>query len=72
MAALTLLLLGVGALFSAADAQEAYNKLPVDFKTGVDLALQQLNNQTGIPDYFHFYKSLTQSDIEVLYNPSAL
>lgn len=71
MAALLLLLLGVGALFFSSNAQEAYNKLPETYRKGVDLALEKLNSHAGIQHHFLFLRSVTKSDIEVLYSMCA-
>lgn len=71
MAALTLLLLGVGALFLSAEAQEAYSNLPDPYKKGVDLALEKLNSHVGIQHHFLFFRSITKSDIEVSDSTSA-
>ncbi|CAK6967459.1 uncharacterized protein LOC122866350 [Scomber scombrus] len=64
MAALPLLLLSFGALFFSANAQDAYDKLPENYKKGVDLALEKLNAHTGIHSHFLFFRSLAQSNIE--------
>ncbi|CAB1447377.1 unnamed protein product [Pleuronectes platessa] len=65
MAALLLLLLsGVGALFLACDAQEAYDKLPETYRRGVDLALEKLNSHAGIQHHFLYFRSVTKSDFE--------
>ncbi|XP_041670547.1 uncharacterized protein si:ch1073-406l10.2 [Cheilinus undulatus] len=64
MAALLLLLLTVGALFSSSDAQDAYSNLPDDYKKGVDLALEKLNAHAGIQHHFLFFRSLLKSDTE--------
>lgn len=60
-----LLLLSFGALFFSANAQDAYEKLPEDYKKGVDLALEKLNALSGIQSHFLFFRSLAQSNIEV-------
>lgn len=72
MAALLVLLLSVGALFCASNAQENYDKLPVHLKKGVDLALENLNSRALLQHHFLFFKSLLQSDIQVLCNMCAL
>ncbi len=72
MAALVLLLFGFGALFSACNAQEnAYNALSEAFKRGVDLAQEKLNSHAGIQHHFLFFRSLRQSDIQVVCSLSA-
>ncbi|XP_078147550.1 uncharacterized protein LOC144543493 [Centroberyx gerrardi] len=64
MAALLLLLLSAGALLFSANAQEAYNQLPDNYRKGVDLALEKLNSHVGIQHHFLFFRSLMKSDIQ--------
>uniref|UniRef100_A0A673CU82 Retinoic acid receptor responder protein 2 n=1 Tax=Sphaeramia orbicularis TaxID=375764 RepID=A0A673CU82_9TELE len=64
MAVLVLLLFSVGAFFSPADSQEAYNTLPETYRKGVDLALEKLSSHTGIQHHFLFFRSITKSHIE--------
>ncbi|XP_039983185.1 uncharacterized protein si:ch1073-406l10.2 [Xiphias gladius] len=64
MAALWLLLFGVGALFFCSNAQEAYNNLPETYKKGVDLALEKLNSHPGIQHHFLFLRTITMSNTE--------
>ncbi len=71
MAVLLLLLFSVGAVFFSSNAQEAYNKLPDTYRKGVDLALEKLNSHAGIQHHFLFFRSISKSDIEVLYSMSA-
>ncbi|KAG7455371.1 hypothetical protein MATL_G00255960 [Megalops atlanticus] len=61
---LLLLLLTAGAFVALAEGQAAYDQLPDLYKTGVDLALQQLNSHSSIQHYFLFFKSLSKSDVE--------
>lgn len=62
-----LLLISFGALFVSANAKDAYNKLPETYRKGVDLAVERLNSHSGIQHHFLFYRSIAQSDTEVLY-----
>ncbi|KAM4606394.1 uncharacterized protein ACJ7VT_016601 [Polymixia lowei] len=64
MAALLLLLLNAGVLLFTANAQEAYTRLPDNFKKGVDLALERLNSHRDVQHHFLFFRSLIQSDIQ--------
>ncbi|CAB1340639.1 unnamed protein product [Coregonus sp. 'balchen'] len=65
MAALLLLMLvSAGVLLSSTEAQEAYSKLPDNYRKGVDLSLQQLNSHSGVKHHFLFFKTLLKSDIE--------
>ncbi|XP_010883815.1 uncharacterized protein LOC105019374 [Esox lucius] len=65
MAALLLLfLVSLGVLLSSVEAQEAYNKLPENYRKGVDLALQQLRSHSGVQHHFLFFRSIQKSDIE--------
>ncbi|XP_068438344.1 uncharacterized protein si:ch1073-406l10.2 [Clinocottus analis] len=64
MAALLLLLFGVGALFSSTHAHRAYDGLPETYRKGVDLALEKLHSHDGIQHHFLFLRSLEKSDIE--------
>lgn len=62
-----LLLLSLGALFFLTNAQDAYNELPETYRKGVDLALEKINSYAGLQHHFLFFRSVTKSDIEVLY-----
>ncbi|KAK5849883.1 hypothetical protein PBY51_014182 [Eleginops maclovinus] len=64
MAATLLLLFCAGALAYSAKAQETYNDLPDDYKQGVNLTIEQLNNHAGVHHHFRFLRSLEKSDIE--------
>uniref|UniRef100_A0A8C2ZJK5 Retinoic acid receptor responder protein 2 n=1 Tax=Cyclopterus lumpus TaxID=8103 RepID=A0A8C2ZJK5_CYCLU len=64
MAAMLLLLLGVGALFFSSNAHQAYDQLPETYRKGVDLALEKLHSHAGIQHHFLFLRSLEKSDIE--------
>ncbi|XP_077952197.1 uncharacterized protein LOC144390064 [Gasterosteus aculeatus] len=64
MAALLMLLFGLGALFVSSDAQGAYDKLPETYRKGVDLALEKLHSHAGIQHHFRFFRSIDKSDIE--------
>lgn len=68
MAVLLLWLFSVGALLFSSNAQEAYDKLPENYKKGVDLALENLNSHTGIVHHFLFFKTVGKTDIEVQYS----
>ncbi|KAK5849882.1 hypothetical protein PBY51_014181 [Eleginops maclovinus] len=64
MAAFWLLLVCSGALFFSSKAQGAYEKLPENYKKGVDLALKKLDSHAGVQHHFLFFRSVTKSDIE--------
>ncbi|KAL3040670.1 hypothetical protein OYC64_011638 [Pagothenia borchgrevinki] len=64
MAAFLLLLVSSGVLFFSSNAQGAYEKLPENYKKGVDLALEKLVSHAGIQHHFLFFRSITKSDIE--------
>ncbi|KAM9775583.1 uncharacterized protein ACBT44_002619 isoform 1-T2 [Syngnathus typhle] len=65
MAVVLLLLACVGgAVWGSAQAQDAYNLLPADYKKGVDLALMHLNSHAGVHHHFRFLRSLEKSDAE--------
>ncbi|XP_010883813.1 uncharacterized protein LOC105019373 [Esox lucius] len=69
MAALLLLfLVSVGVMLSSTEAQKAYNKLPENYRKGVDLALQQLNSHSAVQQHFLFFESIQKSDIESGFN----
>lgn len=68
MAAGLLLLVCAGAVLYSAGAQDPYSELPDRYKSGVDLALQQLNSHAGVHHHFRFLRSLDKSEIEV--NPA--
>lgn len=65
MAAGLLLLLCVGSALSCVGAQDAYDRLPVTYRSGVDLALEQLNSHNGVHHHFRFLRSLEKSEMEV-------
>ncbi|KAM4534100.1 lutzicidin-like [Odontesthes bonariensis] len=64
MAAFSLWLFSLGALFLSSNAQQAYGKLPETYRKGVDLALDNLNSHAGIQHHFLFFRSVTQSETE--------
>ncbi|KAK1884711.1 Retinoic acid receptor responder protein 2 [Dissostichus eleginoides] len=64
MAVFLLLLVSSGALFFSSNAQGTYEKLPENYKKGVDLALEKLDSHAGIQHHFLFFRSITKSDIE--------
>ncbi|XP_078147680.1 uncharacterized protein LOC144543510 [Centroberyx gerrardi] len=64
MAAVLLLLLSAGALLYSAEAQQAYDQLPENYKKGVDLVLRQLHSHAGVQHHFLFFRTLAKSDIE--------
>ncbi|KAJ4925198.1 hypothetical protein JOQ06_017933 [Pogonophryne albipinna] len=64
MAVFLLLLVSSGVLFFSSNAQGAYEKLPENYKKGVDLALEKLDSHAGIQHHFLFFRSITKSDIE--------
>ncbi|KAK5878120.1 hypothetical protein CesoFtcFv8_025558 [Champsocephalus esox] len=63
MAVFLLLLVSSGVLFFSSNAQGAYEKLPENYKKGVDLALEKLDSHAGIQHHFLFFRSITKSDI---------
>lgn len=65
MAARLLLLLYVGSVLFLVGAQDAYTRLPESFKSGVDLALEQLNSHSVVQHHFRFLRTLEKSEIEV-------
>lgn len=65
MAAGLLLLVCAGAVLYSAEAQDPYGELPVNYRKGVDLALDQLNFHARVVHHFRFMKSLEKSEIEV-------
>lgn len=67
MAVFLLLLVSSGVLFFSSNAQGAYEKLPENYKEGVDLALEKLDSHAGIQHHFLFFRSITKSDISVQY-----
>lgn len=54
-----------GAVWRSAEAQDAYDLLPADYKKGVDLALAHLNSHAVVQHHFRFLRSLEKSDAEV-------
>ncbi|KAI3355375.1 hypothetical protein L3Q82_018219 [Scortum barcoo] len=64
MAAGLLLLVCAGAVLYSAEAQDAFEALPNNYKKGVNLALEQLNSHAGVHHHFRFLRSLEKSDIE--------
>lgn len=64
MAAGLLLLVCAGAVLYSAEAQDAFNGLPDNYKKGVNLALEQLNSHAGVHHIFRFLRTLDKSDIE--------
>lgn len=65
MAALLLWLLGAGALLFSSDALTEYDKLPENYKKGVDLALKEVNSHPGVQLHFLFFESVKKSAFEV-------
>lgn len=65
MAARLLLLLCVGAVLSWVGAEDAYADLPESYRSGVDLALEQLNSHAGVHHHFRFLRSLEKAEMEV-------
>lgn len=67
-ALLLLLLLSLGAMFSSTSAQgNNYNNLSESYRRGVDLALEKLHSHAGIQHHFVFLRSLSTSDIQVVF-----
>ncbi|XP_051970059.1 uncharacterized protein zgc:195173 [Xyrauchen texanus] len=65
MAVILLIMLGSAGFFlGTSEAQNDFSELPVNFKKGVELALQQVNSHTGIKSHFLFFKSLDKSDLD--------
>uniref|UniRef100_A0A8C6WTV2 Retinoic acid receptor responder protein 2 n=1 Tax=Neogobius melanostomus TaxID=47308 RepID=A0A8C6WTV2_9GOBI len=57
-------LLLFSALLYVAAAQNPYNDLPVGYRRGVDLALEQLNSSTAVPHHYRLFWTVekTESD----------
>uniref|UniRef100_A0A667ZPX6 Retinoic acid receptor responder protein 2 n=1 Tax=Myripristis murdjan TaxID=586833 RepID=A0A667ZPX6_9TELE len=64
MSAVLLCLICAGALLYSAEAQDAYNELPDNYKKGVDLVWKQLSSHAGVQHHFLFYRSVAKTDIE--------
>lgn len=62
---LLLILVSAGVFLDMSEAQEDLNKLPDNYRKGVELALEQLNSHQTIKSVFLFFKSLDKSDIDV-------
>lgn len=60
-----LLLLCVGSVLSWVGAEDAYARLPEGYRSGVDLALEQLNSHPGVQSHFRFLRSLVKTEMEV-------
>uniref|UniRef100_A0A1A7X068 Retinoic acid receptor responder protein 2 n=1 Tax=Iconisemion striatum TaxID=60296 RepID=A0A1A7X068_9TELE len=63
MAARLLLLVCAAAVLHSAKAQDSYG-LPDSFKTGVDLALEQLTSSSNVKLHFRFWKTVDKSEHE--------
>ncbi|KAM3593954.1 uncharacterized protein V6R79_026404 [Siganus canaliculatus] len=64
MAAELLWLICAGAVLYSAEAQDPYNDLQDNYRTGVDLALEQLSSHGTVQHHFRFLRSLEKSDME--------
>lgn len=62
---LLLVLVSAGVFLDMSEAQEDLNKLPDNYRKGVELSLEQLNSHQTIKSVFLFFKSLDKSDIDV-------
>ena len=66
-AAVLLLLLSAGALLYSTEAQEAYNRLPGDYRKGVGLVLNELSSYPTVRLHFLFFKTVQKLEIEVVF-----
>ncbi|XP_051538992.1 uncharacterized protein zgc:195173 [Myxocyprinus asiaticus] len=65
MAVILLIVLGsAGVFLGTSEAQKEFSELPVNYKKGVELALQNVNSHAGIKNHFLFFKSLGKSDLD--------
>uniref|UniRef100_A0AAY5F4I8 Retinoic acid receptor responder protein 2 n=1 Tax=Electrophorus electricus TaxID=8005 RepID=A0AAY5F4I8_ELEEL len=53
-----------GVLLSSTEGQNDFSKLPDLYKTGVELALKQVNSHASVQQHFLFFKSLSKSDVD--------
>lgn len=72
MAALLLWVLSTGALLFSSDALTEYDKLPDNYKKGVDLALEEVHSHPGIQLHFMFFESVKKSALEVQFNRNSV
>ncbi|XP_051969684.1 uncharacterized protein si:ch1073-406l10.2 [Xyrauchen texanus] len=61
---LYVVLFGAGVLLTSTEDQGSFSNLSDTYKKGVEQALQQVNAHEGIQQYFLFFKTITQSQIE--------
>lgn len=64
-AGLLLLLICAGAVLYPAEAQDPYSQLPVGYKKGVDLSLEQLSSHSTVHHHFRFLRTVDKQEIEV-------
>ena len=62
---LLLLLFSGGVLSISFDSQEAYDVLPVNFKKGVNIALEKVNTEAEVQHRFLYFRGVLRSDIRV-------
>uniref|UniRef100_A0A8C6U8J0 Retinoic acid receptor responder protein 2 n=1 Tax=Neogobius melanostomus TaxID=47308 RepID=A0A8C6U8J0_9GOBI len=55
-------LLLFSALLYVAAAQNPYNDLPVGYRRGVDLALEQLNSSTAVPHHYRLFWTVEKTE----------
>lgn len=61
---LLLVLVSAGVFLDTSEAREDLNKLPDNYRKGVELAVEQINSHQAIKNLFLFFKSLDKSDID--------
>ncbi|XP_067290500.1 uncharacterized protein zgc:195173 [Pseudorasbora parva] len=61
---LLLVLLSTGVFLGTSEAQGDLDKLPENYRKGVELAVEQINSHQTIKSVFLFFKSLDKSDLD--------